>query len=283
MFFFIKDHSINGVELPPNLVVIAACNPARTRSLTLGGSLRECDLGKEFFSGHYQVFEMPPAMCILKWSYGSLDREQEKEFIYRRIKMLNHCIPTQLQTSLSTLVSVCHETIRVFAAEHIYNRLLELFPNTATKEDAQERAKAMVSLRDIQRVFSLFEFFMSDTGKHCIYGSPNYHRVMLLTVALVYYIRLDSSFRRKLLEKIESIQDDTALKEDLKEDGLLGILENSMDLVVKEASIPAGIALTNGLKENIFTTLVCTLSRTPLMIIGPPGTSKVSYSRVNYF
>ena len=45
--------------------------------------------------------------------------------------------------------------------------------------------------------------------------------------------------------------------------------------MVGELVIPQGIALTRGLKENVFMTVVCSLSSTPLMIVGPPGSSKV--------
>jgi hypothetical protein len=49
-----------------------------------------------------------------------------------------------------------------------------------------------------------------------------------------------------------------------------------MDTVINGSDIPTGIAVTRGLKENVFVTLVCSLSQTPLMIVGPPGSSKVS-------
>ena len=46
-------------------------------------------------------------------------------------------------------------------------------------------------------------------------------------------------------------------------------------VIHRETEIPPGIALTEGLKENIFMTVVCALSLTPLVIVGPPGSSKV--------
>ena len=38
--------------------------------------------------------------------------------------------------------------------------------------------------------------------------------------------------------------------------------------------LPAGIAKTQALKENLFATIVCTVTHTPLIIVGPPGSSK---------
>ena len=38
--------------------------------------------------------------------------------------------------------------------------------------------------------------------------------------------------------------------------------------------LPTGIARTQALKENLFATIVCTVTRTPLIIVGAPGSSK---------
>jgi len=267
----IVDHSLGGELLPENIVIVAACNPARSQSITLGGESREYDLGKDFFSGHYQVFEMPLSMSMLKWSYGSLNTEQEKEFIYRRLKMLNFDIPDDLAVTLTELVSSSHCAIREFATEHLYQRLTQLFPQSASIDDAAQRAKSMVSLRDIQRVFGFFEFFLSDFGPRCMMDKgKNYQSAMLLTIAIVYYVRLDAFYRKKLLGVIGAIDLGTVYEDDTLDKVFL----KAMDLVVNETSVPSGIALTTGLKENIFVTLICALSRIPLMIIGPPGTSK---------
>lgn len=268
----IVDHSLGGEVLPENIVIAAACNPARSQSITLGGESREYDLGKDFFSGHYQVFDMPLSMSMLKWSYGSLNIEQEKEFIYRRLKMLNFDIPDNLALNLTELVSSSHCAIREFATEHLYARLTQLFPQSASLDDAAQRAKSMVSLRDIQRVFGFFEFFLSDFVPKSMDEGRNYRSAMFLTIAVVYYVRLDAVYRKKLLGVIGAI--DLRTGDDSK-DSLDKVFQKALDLVVEETSVPAGIALTTGLKENIFVTLVCALSRIPLMIIGPPGTSKV--------
>ena len=270
----IIDHSLNGEQLPPNLVVVAACNPARTLSITQGGHFRENDLGKEFFSGHYQVYDMPLSMSLLRWSYGSLNHAQEREFIYRRMQMLNHNIPADLLTPLTELVSIAHEAIRIFAAEHIYKRLSELLPDIASYDDAQNRAMAMVSLRDIQRVFALFEFFMSDVGRKCVCGNLSYQNAMLLTIGITYYIRLDCFYRMKLLKMIDKLNLKLGDSKSPLSHQFEQIMEYSMNYIIDKTMIPTGIALTEGLKENIFTILVCTLSRIPLMIVGPPGTSK---------
>jgi len=93
---------------------------------------------------------------------------------------------------------------------------------------------------------------------------------MLVSVAIVYYLRLDSAARNIFVKKLSSLP--TEMDEEC---GLLDALGSAMNTVVEATEIPEGISLTSGLKENIFVTLVCTLARVPLMIIGPPGCSKV--------
>jgi hypothetical protein len=95
---------------------------------------------------------------------------------------------------------------------------------------------------------------------------------IVLSVMIVYYMRLDSESRLEFIEGIES-----KISSDFLEGvGIENVLKNAVDAIIKDTEVPAGIALTEGLKENIFMTLVCSLSRTPLMIVGPPGSSKVS-------
>jgi len=266
------DHSLEGNKLPKNLVIIGACNPARSKSTTKGGASREHDLGKEFFSGHYQVFSLPPSMEALKWNYGSLNLEQEREFVFRRICMFENSIPKELVSGLTELIISSHEAIRKFGLEHLSESLSLMYPEENVSNDAKKRAKAMVSLRDIQRVFSLYHFFLLDIGKHCLPTDIDVRGTMFLTISLVYYLRLDVKYRAKFLDeirKIRSFVDPHDLGNLLTE-----TLSHAMNHIIEGTHIPLGIALTTGLKENIFATLICTLSRQPLLIVGPPGTSK---------
>ncbi|KAJ1392836.1 hypothetical protein B484DRAFT_484496, partial [Ochromonadaceae sp. CCMP2298] len=47
-----------------------------------------------------------------------------------------------------------------------------------------------------------------------------------------------------------------------------------MDALMQQTHLDAGIASTRGLQENVFMVVVCTLAQIPLMIVGPPGSSK---------
>lgn len=47
-----------------------------------------------------------------------------------------------------------------------------------------------------------------------------------------------------------------------------------MDFYTDKLDLPAGIAKTEALKENLFATIICTVTKTPLIIVGAPGSSK---------
>lgn len=125
---------------------------------------------------------------------------------------------------------------------------------------------SVVSLRDIQRVFHLLKFFMHDFA---LGSNGEFRRAMLIAVGMVYYLRLDSMAREKFVQDLEALP-----SEQYQYSHLTDVLDTAIDLLVDNTEIPDGVALTRGLKENIFMTTVCSLARVPLMIVGPPGCSK---------
>lgn len=50
--------------------------------------------------------------------------------------------------------------------------------------------------------------------------------------------------------------------------------EDELEWYINKVELPKGIARTRALKENIFATIVCTVTHTPLIIVGAPGSSK---------
>ena len=270
----IVDRSLNGDPLEENIVIVAACNPVRKSSLSQVTANRVTDLGREWVSGHYQVRQLPPSLSTICWDFGALKREQEKEFIQQRIRMMDENMPHSLTSRMTEILSSSHEFIRELARDHI----MKSSSSTSMQEsEAFLRARSVVSLRDIQRVFHLTDYFLnqftleesnSDSSTH------PFRRAMLVSVAIVYYLRLDSAARNIFVKKLSSLP--TEMDEEC---GLLDALGSAMDTVIEATEIPEGISLTLGLKENIFVTLVCTLARVPLMIIGPPGCSKVRKRR----
>ena len=272
----IIDHTLAGQPLEDNIVVIAACNPARQQAIAVNP--RERDLARDWVGGHYQVSDLPPSVKKIKWAFGSLNHDQEKEFIRKRLELGadgDSSMPSYLHVALTEFISESQEAMRTFAARNIRDGLIREHGERSEQIDelADSRARSIVSLRDIQRVFSLFDFYSSYLQLSCIGdgGAAQTHRnAMLLAIATVYYLRLDSQSRTEFLKMTRSLPAERGQKNDLQH-----VLNLAMDEVITATEIPAAIAVTRGLKENVFMTFVCTLSKTPLMMVGPPGASKV--------
>ena len=76
---------LNGEELPPNIVFIAACNPYCLRSSdsisTAGLAVKS--LTDEYSNLVYRVKPLPETMMDYVWDYGSLDPKDERAYIKR--------------------------------------------------------------------------------------------------------------------------------------------------------------------------------------------------------
>jgi uncharacterized protein YegL len=113
----VMDRMVDGRLLPENVTIVAACNPARSLATVQGGVIRQDDLGKDWALGHYQVHDLPKTMHMVKWNYGSLGPEQEKEFVARRLEILGFESDELGQAATAELICCCQEMIREFATE----------------------------------------------------------------------------------------------------------------------------------------------------------------------
>ena len=165
-----------------------------------------------------------------------------------------------LVDKFSILISDSQSQIRTYAEAH----LMHIAKVNEASEDIKARSRSIVSLRDIQRVFVLFRYFCSEDEHKLAKGSIE--RAVLLAVGCVYYFRLDTTSRKKYRDHIDTKCAAFRVNIDT-------VLNDAMSQVCKKP-IQKGIAKTKGLKENIFLTWLCTAVRMPLMIIGPPGSSK---------
>jgi hypothetical protein len=227
----VVDRNIGGRAITDNLIFICACNPHRV-SIYQEAYSRKIDLGQEWISGHYQVRPLPSSMNKLKWWYGALNAEQEKEFIFRRIQMLDDKLPPYIASELTDIVSMSQEMMRSLAAESIAKAKLKYGLGDERIEETP-RSRSVVSLRDIQRVFSLYNFLASDMSSImeniCKDDPQRYY--MLITVYIVYYLRLDRLSRAGFLDKLENYFTG------LKQHDLLAFFDSVLDVFVKNLKV----------------------------------------------
>ncbi len=139
-----------------------------------------------------------------------------------------------------------------------------------SQNEARISSRSCVSQRDIQRVFTFYQWLKASYDKYKPHGtSTDYNRrAVLVAMGIVYYMRLDSKFRKSYAEfmaKENKLPSDIPFKE---------AFEQELDYYMNAVELPPGIARTQALKENLFATIICAVTHTPLIIVGPPGSSK---------
>ena len=138
--------------------------------------------------------------------------------------------------------------------------------------EASAYSRSCVSQRDIQRVFTFYDWLRRMYATFKPYGErdENYYnaRSVLVALGIVYYLRLDESFRKKYQKDLDP--------SNVSAGGLSFIktFDEELTWYIEQVDLPDGIAKTRALKENIFATIVCTMTHTPLIIVGSPGSSK---------
>ena len=137
-------------------------------------------------------------------------------------------------------------------------------------ELAEKSSHSCVSQRDIQRVFTFYDWLSKIYVKYKPYGDRKDYqrRAVLVALGLVYYMRLNAKFRCEYSEFLDNHHCSP------NELSFSQALQDELDYYIQQVELPKGIAPTLALKENIFATILCTMTHTPLIIVGAPGSSK---------
>ena len=158
---------------------------------------------------------------------------------------------------------VCQNLMRQYARKHLTHC-------SVPEKDAEISSRSCVSQRDIQRVFTLYQWFTSTYSKLTPYGNRSDYcrRAVLVSLGIVYYMRLNNNFRKEFsayLDKENRLPGEVSFTK---------ALEEELNWYMNQVELPAGIAHTQALKENLFATIVCCVNHIPLIIVGAPGSSK---------
>ena len=271
----ITNHTINGVTIARNVVIVAACNPARKKLKLF--SDRKQEHGIEWVTGDYQTHPLPPSIEAIVWNYGSLLANQEKEFIKKRLDAeIKTKTSSEELNKLTNLIYQAHQITREMAKLHL-KTLVDESGLKIPEDEVVARAKSALSLRDILRCFKIFQYLSTAPAivRSTLIGDNNVSNksIWLLAIGIVYYLRLgvDTSkpgrnYRRQFMNEFKSI---CGLDADVR-----GYTKTAMKNLRKQTELPQGIAPTDGLQENIYVVLVCLMAKVPVMIVGPPGSSK---------
>ena len=267
-------------ELPPNIFIVAACNPYRGDSLASLQTTFDSQKHKptatattdglsqtsgHWFRGSYYVRPLSPTLELLMWDYKALDPSREREFIYSKLSMT---LSDADSSDLTEPIVKSQQLIRKYA----FDSLISSGMNT---DEANDRSTSTVSQRDIQRAFHFFQWLSR------LFASVDRYqeepplkrklRALYVALAIVYYFRLDKKCRKNYAQEMNKR---TIMGIDRKPVLFSEALRNELDWLIAETTLPPGVAQTEALKENLYATVVCTMTRTPLIIVGAPGSSK---------
>lgn len=274
----ILDRSLDGEKLPEALIPIAACNPFREKQHRSLISKRAEEQGADWVSGHYHVEGIPKPLEDMTWNYGSLLPSQEEEFIQRAFSFQKFSCDEILRSFIVKAVFKAHIATKQLAKEHLLHSAIKN-KSPQFMQEIEERAASSVSLREILRFFRLFHFFRTGLEAYVqkvlfptaedINSLVTIKEIATLSVAFVYYFRLTSDpnqsldFRKKFSQEMKEINVD-----------IEGVVLRCIDSVLRLTNVGPWIVKTKSLSENIFVILFSIVSRTPLILKGPPGTSK---------
>ncbi|XP_076077139.1 uncharacterized protein LOC143047776 [Mytilus galloprovincialis] len=253
-----------GIQLSPNLTLLAACNPYRLQReesiLTAGlqGKIKTDDRSKLV----YRVHPLPESLVDFVWDYGSLSDEDEDTYIRKMVGTV------EFGEKLTCLL------VKVLVMSQRFVR-------------HKEKNEYCVSLRDVDRCRKLIKWIDTflkrkddiDTRvkKKQITLSEDDRKLKSIIIGLTicYQSRFtDGSiryeYRVKLAECINSME---YTNMSAKYIGDI-ILNEQFDIVSRMAYLPEGTALNAALQENVFMLLVCILCKVPIFLVGKPGCSK---------
>ena len=273
-----------GKKISDNIRLLGACNPYRKRK----GDKEKCGLSFPDDTDNelvYLVEPLPQSLLYYVFSFGSIDEEDEKKYIYSIIAELFTSEEKELHEITKEAISQCHIYLR-----KIYD-------------------SSVVSLREISRFTKCVEFFKEYFTKKNKYlkrsndEKNNKIRSIICSLYLCYYIRLtnptirfnfDVSLRPILLELINNkkIEETGAniieqiinenFKNEIKsrhdeqkiEKNFSDFIKVEQDYLIDQIELEKGIGKNTLLKENVFLSFVSVVTNIPLIIVGKPGCGK---------
>jgi energy-coupling factor transporter ATP-binding protein EcfA2 len=309
-----------GKKIENNIRLIGSCNPYRRRKAGMEryGYGRENENDKKLV---YSVQPFPQSLLNYVLSFGTLDEENEKNYIYRIIEKLFEKGEEKLHEATKEVIFNCHKYLR------------DTFD------------PSVVSLREISRFEKIVHFFQQYflIKRKCEEKNDNNYTIennkidtqnqninnidkiisIICSVYISYYIRLtdnnkrvefNNNLRESLINLVNSVQyikdikanekvdkDDYdeiqqkevltskiqnyRLKSFMQENGIKyfsDFLRLEEIYLLDKIEVEKGIEKNDLLKENVFSMFVALITKIPLIIVGKPGTGKSLSSQLIY-
>ena len=253
------------------MFIIAACNPHRGNSLAalnVGTNTEKSKVivetsDKMWMMDSYYVRQLHPTLAHLMWDYGSLGEDQERQYVLAKVDMQSSWLSGSYKAALTEVIVSSQKLMRQYAFE-------ELKKWKISEQEAKQNSKCCVSQRDIQRIFTFYEWLLKvykELDPHKDDDITRCYRAILVALGIVYYMRLNRKYRARY-------EQDLSLKHKFTAIQFSEAFGSELEWCTQQIEFPKGIAKTQALKENLLAIILCTVTQTPLIIVGAPGSSK---------
>jgi hypothetical protein len=250
------DKMCKGTPVNPKIKVIAAGNPHRVRDNHFSQFGFTPSASKHHETGLvYQVHPLPKTLEKYVWNFGSLSEEDERQYI--------ETMANSKKEIMEKFSPVVQDLCKIVFKVHRFVRNNDLSVSNP------------VSLRDIDRMFSLLPWFFDvihlDSTPFVSDTVSKTDLSIILSLAVCYYFRFQEDQRHRLIDHLKESPDRSVqLMGTQFLDELLKCVKNLTNCF----SIESDIIATDSFQENLFLSFVCIQTRIPLLLIGKPGTSK---------
>ena len=287
------NRTFNLEKLEDNIRLIGACIPFRKRKELIEryGLTRENYEDEQLV---YKVEQLPQSLLYFVFNFGSLEDNNEKNYIKSIIHKLFIKEEEKLHDLTAEAISKCHIFLR------------RSFGNDPS----------IVSLREIARFKKCVEFFDDYFIKKNDFLKMSYEIInnndsetkkvnkiksIICSIYVCYYIRLKNDnirnnfdyFLRKTILQItnvhcEEIEEEKKcdlfyqiryrkLKDELRDNNFQefsDLLKIEEDFLLAQIELDQGIGKNQLIKENLFLIFLAVVTKIPLIIVGKPGTGK---------
>ena len=258
---------------------VAACNPWRySPCQAMSAGFKSPPLAEDRLAGlAYRVHPLPESLFGHLSSFGQLDSETEAQYVEKMAAQDATVLDAddQLLKPPETSRNMCKLVARCVQVMHAFLR---------------EKLTLTASLRDPNRLLRLWAFIRWEG----VQRSSNFSglaaekrdlQALILAIHLSYELRLPNLEARKELVAVllaDSQLGDCLLRhfpdqiydEQSRLDVWQTVVRDEEDYWLNAINVPDNIAKIRALRENVHAALMCSMTRTPIFILGKPGCSK---------
>ena len=266
-------NTLYGKPLDDRYVFIAACNPYRVYkkgNLLLNVLYKKNQKEKSLV---YTVNPLPMSLMNFVFNFGSLKKDDESAYIKNMVERIvdkffegkkNDKDKNKLIKIETECVTLCQNFVKenndvsIVSLREVnrFNIFFEFFINYFL-----ERKHYKKNIQNDIEIREIYDFYSKKTDIEIFYFALN------ISLYICYYLRLPDKQSR---EKLSSLID----KNKYFSYDFLKIPKMELNFLIKNFTVPEGIAKNKSLKENLFLLFFCIINKIPLIICGKPGRSK---------